>query len=370
MKAPGASARHAAPGGRDDVARQSASEKEKTKLRERQRRAITTKIFAGLRKYGGYNLPPRADINDVLRALAAEAGWVVEADGATYRMPGGGVHGHLSLSTRGPRSSAVPMGAPPLSLYVQGSPPQLVAGVNLGGQPPGACGTVSSGAVDGSHGLGMAMSQQSVNLTGPNPSHSSMTLPYHPQSSYTSSVVIPQGMVPMHPSGGGSSAVGSGCSGSGQFVLPAGPLNGLQRGSGGLSSPGAEAGKQSEGCGALQTMDLARDDPTLLVSSSSAMDGNGGMLLGDHRPEGRGHVALDGHHLGGSSHAGMMVPVVQGQTPLPLALHHPQTMPQAVTSMGIGSDGCDNLQQLSKQLQRTGKRARPRPGDALAGSNG
>jgi hypothetical protein len=67
------------------MAKLSASEKEKTKLRERQRRAITTKIFAGLRKYGGYNLPPRADINDVLKALAAEAGWTVEADGNTFR---------------------------------------------------------------------------------------------------------------------------------------------------------------------------------------------------------------------------------------------------------------------------------------------
>ncbi|CAI6000742.1 unnamed protein product [Closterium sp. NIES-64] len=71
-----------------DASRLTESEKEKTKLRERQRRAITTKIFAGLRKYGGYNLPPRADINDVLRALAAEAGWVVESDGTTYRSPG------------------------------------------------------------------------------------------------------------------------------------------------------------------------------------------------------------------------------------------------------------------------------------------
>ncbi|KAJ7538621.1 hypothetical protein O6H91_11G056900 [Diphasiastrum complanatum] len=60
-------------------------EKEKTKLRERQRRAITTKIFSGLRKHGGYNLPPRADINDVLKALANEAGWIVEPDGTTYR---------------------------------------------------------------------------------------------------------------------------------------------------------------------------------------------------------------------------------------------------------------------------------------------
>ncbi|CAI5496266.1 unnamed protein product [Closterium sp. Naga37s-1] len=77
-------------GGLGDASRLTESEKEKTKLRERQRRAITTKIFAGLRKYGGYNLPPRADINDVLRALAAEAGWVVESDGTTYRSPARG----------------------------------------------------------------------------------------------------------------------------------------------------------------------------------------------------------------------------------------------------------------------------------------
>lgn len=63
----------------------SEGEKEKTKLRERQRRAITTKIFHGLRKWGGYHLSPRADINEVLRQLAREAGWVVEPDGTTYR---------------------------------------------------------------------------------------------------------------------------------------------------------------------------------------------------------------------------------------------------------------------------------------------
>ena len=63
----------------------SASEKEKTKMRERNRRAITTKIFQGLRKHGGYNLAPRADINEVLRCLAAEAGWIVHPDGTTYR---------------------------------------------------------------------------------------------------------------------------------------------------------------------------------------------------------------------------------------------------------------------------------------------
>eukprot|EP01018_Ginkgo_biloba_P017037 Gb_28893 [translate_table: standard] len=55
-------------------------------MRERNRRAITTKIFQGLRKHGGYNLAPRADINEVLRALAEEAGWIVESDGTTYRV--------------------------------------------------------------------------------------------------------------------------------------------------------------------------------------------------------------------------------------------------------------------------------------------
>ncbi|KAL5841045.1 hypothetical protein ACOSQ3_011648 [Xanthoceras sorbifolium] len=63
----------------------SVSDKERTKLRERQRRAITTKIFHGLRKWGGYHLSPRADINEVLRHLAKEAGWVIHPDGTTYR---------------------------------------------------------------------------------------------------------------------------------------------------------------------------------------------------------------------------------------------------------------------------------------------
>ncbi|GMY38060.1 beta-amylase 7 [Fagus crenata] len=65
--------------------RRTETEKEKTKMRERQRRAITTKIFQGLRKHGGYRLSPRADINELLRNLASEAGWVVLPDGTTYR---------------------------------------------------------------------------------------------------------------------------------------------------------------------------------------------------------------------------------------------------------------------------------------------
>lgn len=63
----------------------SESDKERTKMRERQRRAITTRIFHGLRKFGGYHLSRRSDINQVLRELAKEAGWVVEPDGTTYR---------------------------------------------------------------------------------------------------------------------------------------------------------------------------------------------------------------------------------------------------------------------------------------------
>ncbi|KAJ7564098.1 hypothetical protein O6H91_02G001800 [Diphasiastrum complanatum] len=66
------------------LAKLRSAEKEKTKLRDRRRRAITTKIFSGLRKYGGYNLPPRADINDVLTALAADPGWIVESDVSDY----------------------------------------------------------------------------------------------------------------------------------------------------------------------------------------------------------------------------------------------------------------------------------------------
>lgn len=60
-------------------------EKERTKLRERHRRAITSRMLAGLRQYGNFTLPARADMNDVLAALAREAGWTVEADGTTYR---------------------------------------------------------------------------------------------------------------------------------------------------------------------------------------------------------------------------------------------------------------------------------------------
>ncbi|KAI3466032.1 hypothetical protein Pfo_022695 [Paulownia fortunei] len=60
-------------------------ERENNKRRERRRRAIAAKIFAGLRLYGNYTLPKHCDNNEVLKALCNEAGWTVEPDGTTYR---------------------------------------------------------------------------------------------------------------------------------------------------------------------------------------------------------------------------------------------------------------------------------------------
>ncbi|KAL7101771.1 hypothetical protein ACP275_08G075600 [Erythranthe tilingii] len=60
-------------------------ERENNKKRERRRRAIAAKIYAGLRSQGNYKLPKHCDNNEVLKALCSEAGWVVEDDGTTYR---------------------------------------------------------------------------------------------------------------------------------------------------------------------------------------------------------------------------------------------------------------------------------------------
>lgn len=60
-------------------------ERENNKRRERRRRAIAAKIYAGLRTYGNYQLPKHCDNNEVLKALCREAGWIVEEDGTTYR---------------------------------------------------------------------------------------------------------------------------------------------------------------------------------------------------------------------------------------------------------------------------------------------
>ncbi|KAJ7513904.1 hypothetical protein O6H91_23G044200 [Diphasiastrum complanatum] len=95
------------------MAKLSSAEKEKTKLRERRRRAITTRIFSGLRKHGGYDLQPRADINDVLKALATEAGWIVESDGTTYKLPQGSHKPHCSQSYPVSRQLMASSGAAP-----------------------------------------------------------------------------------------------------------------------------------------------------------------------------------------------------------------------------------------------------------------
>ncbi|KAL4195304.1 hypothetical protein AMTRI_Chr05g72660 [Amborella trichopoda] len=73
----------------DEVAvtlrRPSARERENNRWRERKRRAVAARIFAGLRAYGNYNLPTHSDQNEVLKALCTEAGWHVDDDGTTYR---------------------------------------------------------------------------------------------------------------------------------------------------------------------------------------------------------------------------------------------------------------------------------------------
>ncbi|GFY92564.1 beta-amylase 7 [Actinidia rufa] len=86
-------------------------EKERTKIRERQRRAVTAKILAGLRRHGNYNLRVRADINDVIAALAREAGWVVLPDGTTFPSSSQGTRpaGGTSATPLTSASSHVPM---------------------------------------------------------------------------------------------------------------------------------------------------------------------------------------------------------------------------------------------------------------------
>ncbi|CAN1306317.1 Beta-amylase 8 [Linum perenne] len=88
--------------------REREKEKERTKLRERHRRAITSRMLAGLRQYGNFPLPARADMNDVLASLAREAGWIVEADGTTYRR------------SPHPHPPPPPPPAPPLTTYGNG----------------------------------------------------------------------------------------------------------------------------------------------------------------------------------------------------------------------------------------------------------
>ncbi|KAJ7558699.1 hypothetical protein O6H91_04G052000 [Diphasiastrum complanatum] len=153
------------------MARLSEKEKEKTKLRERQRRAITTKIFSGLRKHGGYNLPPRADINDVLKALVREAGWIVEPDGTTYRSQ---LSGAIALQPS-PRQVAGSSGRASLT----------ISSGSMGGFPctmpaiftdymdsrTGDCSTTASprhtGAISNSNSTSMSLLHSNSNLSSP-----------------------------------------------------------------------------------------------------------------------------------------------------------------------------------------------------------
>ncbi|KAJ7950041.1 beta-amylase 8-like [Quillaja saponaria] len=56
-------------------------ERQNNKCRERNRRAITKKIFAGLKEHGNYQLRKTADKTDLLKCLCNEAGWNVDDDG-------------------------------------------------------------------------------------------------------------------------------------------------------------------------------------------------------------------------------------------------------------------------------------------------
>ncbi|XP_027162038.1 beta-amylase 7-like isoform X1 [Coffea eugenioides] len=108
-------------------------EKERTKLRERQRRAITAKILAGLRRHGNYNLRVRADINDVIAALAREAGWVVLPDGTTFpsRSQGARPVGGTCSTVVTSSSSHIPaQQTPPISLRGISSPYQNTVDYN------------------------------------------------------------------------------------------------------------------------------------------------------------------------------------------------------------------------------------------------
>ncbi|KAM3328882.1 hypothetical protein ACQJBY_026153 [Aegilops geniculata] len=60
-------------------------ERENNRQRERRRRQVATRIYAGLRANAGYALPKHADQNDVLRALCAEAGYLVDDEGNVTR---------------------------------------------------------------------------------------------------------------------------------------------------------------------------------------------------------------------------------------------------------------------------------------------
>ncbi|CAH1447942.1 unnamed protein product [Lactuca virosa] len=144
-------------------------EKERTKLRERQRRAITAKILAGLRRHGNYNLRVRADINDVIAALAREAGWVVLPDGTTFPSRSQGVRPAAGVSTS---STSLPLQqnqAPSLRGISSACPIEMdneacqMKGLFV---PSSAYDVSSSGRSQSSHLLGVEVDGQDDQLIG------------------------------------------------------------------------------------------------------------------------------------------------------------------------------------------------------------
>eukprot|EP00250_Pteridium_aquilinum_P017618 c23707_g1_i1 orf=107-1675(+) len=103
-------------------------ERENNKRRERERRAVTARIFTGLRHYGNYKLPKHCDNNEVLKALCRDAGWMVEDDGTIYKKEGNTnpypfkqrqqyQEGAYDIVSEGPNRSEWPLNSSTSALY-------------------------------------------------------------------------------------------------------------------------------------------------------------------------------------------------------------------------------------------------------------
>ncbi|KAF8704803.1 hypothetical protein HU200_031040 [Digitaria exilis] len=99
-------------------------ERENNRQRERRRRQVAARIYSGLRAHAGYTLPKHADQNDVLRALCAEAGYLVDDEGNVTRLQVLIHHDRVSLimhpsrfSTNGTQLN-VPASAADLHVFV------------------------------------------------------------------------------------------------------------------------------------------------------------------------------------------------------------------------------------------------------------
>ncbi|KAH7277670.1 hypothetical protein KP509_38G001400 [Ceratopteris richardii] len=139
-------------------------ERENNKKRERKRRAIAARIFAGLRQYGNYKLPKHCDNNEVLKAVCREAGWIVEEDGTTYRPGCKPVQDRVDCcisSSPSPASSSYANGNgvsddQSLIPWLKGLSPSCVTVASAEGGGSGACG--------GNAGASAASSSRNVGL--------------------------------------------------------------------------------------------------------------------------------------------------------------------------------------------------------------